>query len=660
MTNSVPEYLRNRNLRLIFFGGKGGTGKTTMAASAALYLARINPDKKILLISTDPAHSLSDSFGIEVGDCETVVPCGNNNLYACELETKRLIGAFKKNNEAVIKKLAERGTYFAKQDIAALFDLSLPGIDEVMAVIEIARLIRERPGDILLIDTAPSGHTIRMLKLPKQMQKWIEVMSLMQKKHRFLSTHYSGKKYGKDSCDIFLDKLSADLKSVKQLLADGRLTRFVPVTIPEPMSIYETERIIGALRKISIPVNDIIINRVMESAGCEFCRQKKINQQELLTEIEDKFAQYNLKRVPLFPVEIRGIDALRQLADYFSGERTSAKISNEIASDTSPPARLKLNPDDNFILFGGKGGVGKTTLAAAAALFTAKKYPEKRVLIFSTDPAHSLSDSFKLAIGDKITPVCYNAKAAGQKSDSHSTNLYALEINADQLFEQFKRNFKAETEATLDKLFGSGVDVKFDREVMTELLELAPPGLDEIMALSVMMSLKQENKFDIFILDTAPTGHLLRFLELPEKIKEWLKVFLGLLFKYGAGIKIAKIVEKTLAMSRSVRQIQETLTDTNRTEFIGVTIPEALSVLEMNRLIITLRKLGIPCEQIAVNMVVQPADCSFCSTKRIEQLKYIQEICAAFPSGFVTPITQYSHELSGIADLTRIGDEVFL
>jgi len=660
MTNSVPEYLRNRNLRLIFFGGKGGTGKTTMAATAALYLARINPDKKILIMSTDPAHSLSDSFGIEIGDCVTPVPYGEAaNLYACELEAKRLFGEFKKNNETVIKKLADRGTYFAQEDIAGLFDLSLPGMDEVMAIIEIARLIRERSCDILLIDTAPSGHTVRMLKLPKQMQKWLEVMDLMQQKHRFLSSHYSGKKRAKDSCDIFLDKLATDLKSVKQLLSDSRATRFVPVTIPEPMSINETERILGALRKINIPVKDIIVNRVIESDGCEICRLKKENQEEFLTEIEDEFAQYNLTRVPLSPVEIRGIEELKRLADYFSGIITPLKISKDIPADDRSQTRLILNPDNDFILFGGKGGVGKTTLAAAAALYTAKKRPDKRVLIFSTDPAHSLSDSFKLNIGDKITPVYYNAKVEGQKPDSSSTNLFALEVNADQLFEQFKRNLKEEMEETLDKLFGSGVDIKYDREVMTELLSLAPPGLDEIMALSVIMSLKQEGKFDIFILDTAPTGHLLRFLELPALIKEWLKAFLGLLLKYSAGIKIARIVEKTLAMSRSVRQIQETLTDTRRTKFVGVTIPEALSVLEVKRLVITLEKLGVPCDQVAVNMVVLPADCSFCSIKRSEQLKNIQEICSAFSSCSVTKIALFPHELSGMADLTRIGEEVF-
>ena len=321
MTKSVPEYLRNEKLRLIFFGGKGGTGKTTMATTAALYLARIHPDKKIMLLSTDPAHSLSDSFGMAIGDRVTMVPYGATaNLYACELEAKRLTGEFKKNNEAVIKQLADRGTYFAKQDIAELFDLSLPGMDEVMAVLEIARLIRERASDVLLIDTAPSGHTVRMLKLPKQMQKWLEVMDLMQQKHRFLSSHYSRKNHTRDSCDIFLDNLAADLKSVKQMLADSRATRFVPVTIPEPLGIYETERMLATLGKIKIPVKDIIINRVIESGGCEFCRLKKENQTAFLAEIKNKFAKYQLTHIPLSPLEIRGIEELKRLADYFAGK----------------------------------------------------------------------------------------------------------------------------------------------------------------------------------------------------------------------------------------------------------------------------------------------------------------------------------------------------
>jgi len=733
MTNDkpVPEYIQNRDLRLILFGGKGGVGKTTMAATAALHLARSNPDeKKILIISTDPAHSLGDSFGIEIGDKVTPIDYSSKskvrspksnvqgddktldiglrtldraNLFARELDAKRLGDEFKQKNEAVIKKLADRGTYFDKQDIAEFFDLSLPGMDEVMAIIEVANILKEGSYNILIVDTAPTGHTVRMLKLPDEMQKWIEVMDIMQHKHRYMSTHFTGRKYVKDDCDIFLDNLSSDIKRVKRLLSNDQTTRFVPVTIPEPMSIYETERMLGSLEKINVPVKDIIINRVMESDGCEFCRLKKEDQKKPLAEIEDKFSRYSLIKVPLSPVEIQGVDELKRLADYFLGKSVPVKIKKEEPQDDGPQARLTLNPDLDFILFGGKGGVGKTTLAAATALYTAKKYPAKRVLIFSTDPAHSLSDSFRLKIGNRITPIPYGNVVSGQGSGisgteevatacpgatcfsdftkptgqvwardneqqttdngqrtTNETNLFALEINADELFEEFKRDFKEEIEEVFDRFLGSGVDIKFDREVMTELLTLAPPGLDEIMALDKIIDLRKEKKFDIFVLDTSPTGHLLRFLELPGLVREWLKAFFRLLLKYKGVVRLAKAAERALAMSKNVRRIQETLTDTERTDFVGVTIPEAMGALELERLIGSLDKSGIPCNNIAINMLIPQTDCDFCSLKRAEQQKYAKEICSRHHNRTIIKVPMFPHEVRGVDDLNKIGEIILL
>ncbi|NQU15984.1 MAG: ArsA family ATPase, partial [Desulfobacteraceae bacterium] len=320
MTNRPPEYLQNKDLRLILFGGKGGVGKTTMAATAAVHLARSRgQDKKVLVMSTDPAHSLADSFGIEIGDRVTAVgyspkskvQCPKSNeqstiqgLFACELNATRLLEDFKEKNDAVIKKLAERGTYFDQEDIAEFFDLSLPGMDEVMAIIEIANLLKEGAYDILIVDTAPTGHTVRMLNLPEQMRKWVEVMDLMQHKHRYMSRVFSGRKYVKDECDVFLDDLSSDMDRVKDLLSNEKTTRFVPVMIPEPMSIYETEKLINSLEQIHVPVKEVIINRVAESDECLFCRSRREDQKQPLMEIEDLFSKYALIKIPLFPNEI--------------------------------------------------------------------------------------------------------------------------------------------------------------------------------------------------------------------------------------------------------------------------------------------------------------------------------------------------------------------
>ena len=224
------------------------------------------------------------------------------------------------------------------------------------------------------------------------------------------------------------------------------------------------------------------------------------------------------------------------------------------------------------------------------------------------------------------------------------------------MFEDFKRDFKEDIEAMFDRFLGGRVDIKFDREVMTELLTLAPPGLDEIMALDMIMELRKEGKFDLFILDTSPTGHLLRFLELPEMVREWLRAFFRLLLKYKGVVSLATAAEKALEMSRNVRRIQETLTDREKTEFIGLTIPEAMGCLELERLTNSLDNAGIPCNHIAINMVIPETDCGFCSSKRTEQQKYIRKIRSKHAGRNVTSIPLFPHEVRGVDDLGRIYD----
>jgi len=704
-TQPVPEFLQSKDLRLIFFGGKGGVGKTTMAATAAVHLARSRgQDKKVLVISTDPAHSLSDSFGIEIGDrvtpIEWAVGSGqgaggrgqtsedrgqrseerdqstiNNQqstiqgLFARELDAKKLLDGFKQKNDAVIKKLAERGTYFDQEDIASFFDLSLPGMDEVMAIIEMADLLKAGTYDILIVDTAPTGHTVRMLSLPEQMRKWIEVMDLMQHKHRYMFTHFTGKKYVKDECDIFLNDLSSDIDRVKKLLSNRETAQFVPVMIPEPMSIYETKRLISSLEKNHIPVREMIVNRVAESDGCAFCRAKREDQKGPLIEIEDLFSKYDLIKVPLFPNEIRGVTGLNRMGDYLLGIPLSSSPLKTIQTVEEPGSCLTLNPGLEFVLFGGKGGVGKTSLAAASALHLALSNPEKKVLLFSTDPAHSLSDSLNQPIGDKITAVQWSV-VSGQREEeggqstinnqqSTIQGLFALEIDADCLWVDFKEAFKSDIEEVFDNFLAGGTDIKFDREVMTEMIELAPPGLDEIMSLDTIIDLKKEGAFDIFVLDTSPTGHLLRFLELPDLVREWLRAFFRLLLKYKGMVRLTGAAEKALALSKNVRRIQERLTDPKRTGFVAVTIPEAMGFLELERLVGALETGKIPCGNIIVNKVVPETDCGFCSVKRAEQQGYIKEIHSRFPDRTIMQAPLFPHQIRGLSDLKEIGDVLF-
>ncbi len=708
-TSQVPEYFQNKALQLIIFGGKGGVGKTTMASAAALYLSRSRSSgEKILIISTDPAHSLSDCFGMRIGDQLTPIsihddsripkPHGDQRhskqnanhdtdwmnhdangaaLFAQELDSGRLLGEFKKKNEAVIKKIAYRGTYFDHKDIADFFDLSLPGMDEVMAIMEMAALLRKGHLHLIILDTAPTGHTVRMLNLPEQMQRWVEVVDLMQQKYRYMVTQFSRKNYVKDECDRFLDNLSVDIKRVYSLLTNQEITRFVPVTIPEPMVVDETKRLLGSLEKLHIPVKEMIVNRVIydrsgitesenkpqqETAtnrpwwafgGCKFCMAKKAGQAEALSEIENFFLQYQLIKVPVFPNEIREVENLKGLAECLSGVFKPFGIFKGPTHHRKEKkeSRLELHSDLEIILVGGKGGVGKTTLASAVGLHLAKKNPHKKYLVFSTDPAHSLSDSFKMPIGDRITPIPYTM--------ANEINLFAGEIDATERFEDFRRKFKNEITEMFDTFFKGEIDVKFDREVMSELFTLAPPGLDEVMAMNTIMDLRDAGKFDTLILDTSPTGHLIRFLELPMLAREWLNDFFRLLLKYKGIVRLTRFAEAALSMSKGIKKIQNTIIDSQKTTFIAVAIPEAMSVFELERLITTLMTAGIPCKDIIVNMIVPETDCGFCIAKRTEQMEYLEKMGSQFSACAITEAPLFPHEVRGPEDLQKIGEIIF-
>src|SRR5690349_16313397 len=153
-----------------------------------------------------------------------------------------------------------------------------------------------------------------------------------------------------------------------------------------------------------------------------------------------------------------------------------------------------------IVIFGGKGGVGKTTAAAAFALALARAESNKKLLIFSTDPAHSLSDSFGEEIGRSKTGV------------GGAPNLDAMEIDPGEWFDDLKQRYRSWTDELFASLTGSSrMEIKFDREAMRELVELTPPGIDEIAALGAISDVIDEVRYDTIVLDTAPTGHLIRF-----------------------------------------------------------------------------------------------------------------------------------------------------
>ncbi|HZB46425.1 MAG TPA: ArsA family ATPase, partial [Pyrinomonadaceae bacterium] len=312
------------------------------------------------------------------------------------------------------------------------------------------------------------------------------------------------------------------------------------------------------------------------------------------------------------------------------------------SSSLFPPSPLPLFPlpPRRLLVFGGKGGVGKTTAAAAAALALAQSDKKARVLCFSIDPAHSLSDSFDEEVGELKRGV------AGLK------NLDAMEIDPARRFEELKERYRAWTDELFESLTGgSRFEVRFDREAMRELVSLAPPGIDEIAALSTISDLVEDGSYTTIVLDTAPTGHLLRFLELPDVALAWVRTFIKLLLKYKNVVRWGGVAEELVALSKSIKRVAALLADPASTEFVGVAIPERMSLEETARLAESLTRLRVPLKRLLINNVVTEeaaAGCDFCAARRRSQTSVVKEFRRRFSGAaelYAAP--QQPHEVRG-------------
>ena len=300
--------LENNDLKLILFGGKGGVGKTSCAIATALALSE---NFKTLLISTDPAHSVSDCIEQHIG-FNVVKVNGTKNLSAIEVVADEALSRFKAEHLSELKKLLETSTNLDNDDIDEMLTLSIPGIDEVMSFKTIIDFIDEGFYDKYIVDTAPTGHALRLISSPKLLDEWIKVAARMRWKYRYMVTSFSGS-YQQDEVDALLFSLKKTVKRIENLLSDNTKCEFIPVCIPEAMAIKETGRLIEDLHTSGIISKQIIVNNIMVSEGCDFCKKRKAAQLPYLHEIGKTFSILNKVEVPMFAEEIKGLEALNQL-----------------------------------------------------------------------------------------------------------------------------------------------------------------------------------------------------------------------------------------------------------------------------------------------------------------------------------------------------------
>jgi len=335
----APEY--------VLYGGKGGVGKTTMAAATGL--ASAAEGTKTLVVSTDPAHSLSDAIGVEV-DAEPTRITEDDPAWGVEIDPDAAM--------AETPLFEEDGSFGGLGGMGDLLDQvapdagggaglsSMPGTDEAAAVQQLLRFMDDDRFDRVVVDTAPTGHTLRLLELPDVMDSMVgRALKIRQTiggmMGRVGGLFGGGDDAGDESPDGLSEEEVDDLEALQErierlrgTLRDPARTDFRIVMVPEEMSVLESERLRDRLDAFGIPVGMVVVNRVLEDLAdvtdttgsfvspnhdtCEFCARRWEVQQEALARAQDLFRDHGVARVPLFAEEVRGEKSLRVVAACLS------------------------------------------------------------------------------------------------------------------------------------------------------------------------------------------------------------------------------------------------------------------------------------------------------------------------------------------------------
>jgi arsenite-transporting ATPase len=634
---NLPSFLGDSRLELLLFGGKGGVGKTTCATATALALARCSTRKRFLLVSTDPAHSLADILD------EAAHPA---NLQVLELDSRECLAAFRATHGRKLREIASRGTFLDEEDIAGFLDLSLPGQDELMAFLEISAWVQDRVYDCIVVDTAPTGHTLRLLGMPHLIRGWILFLDTLLAKHRYMKTVFGGC-YRGDELDGFLHWLTASVERMESLLRDAARCRFVPVMGAEPLSVDETVSLLAELARLQLPVTEVVVNGLYPTNGCSLCSSTRIRQVQELAGLfrNSRLSGYTFWGVRLFPFEVRGGMALQafwsevvRIAPEPAPVKPRWTVPPRVEGPAAPPP-----PEAKLLLFAGKGGVGKTTLACATALRLSQEYPRKQVSLISVDPAHSLSACLDRRVGPEPLRL--------------GPRLTVTEVDAQRELEALKALYAAEFQRFLESL-SSNLDLPFDREVLERLLDLSPPGLDEVMALASVMKLLEEGSSGVLVLDPAPTGHLIRFLELPELIDRWLKLLFRLLLKYRQVLPLPMVSQRLVEMSKDLKKLRKLLADPARAALYAVGIPTKLSLEETKDLLAVCERMGIHVPALLLNLATPPSPCSLCSSLYRREALVREEFHRTFP-GRPQTVVYRQGDLRGWQELAKLGDALY-
>jgi arsenite-transporting ATPase len=482
--------------------------------------------------------------------------------------------------------------------------------------------------------------------MPELIRRWLGMLEALLAKRRYMRRVFSRSR-SLDRLDLFVTKWKSSLQRMESLLRDPARSQFVPVTIAEPLGVHVTLALFKDLLGRKIPVSDLIVNRLHFESDCPGCSAaasaEQFQIQQLLAAIEVPCSAWGIE---LFAEEVRG---LKLLSGFWEHSRLISRtpVSSARPGLSYEPAVLHPaaapSPEMRFVLFAGKGGVGKTTLSCVTAVRLARDFPDKRILLFSTDPAHSLSACLQAEIGPRPAVLF--------------PGLTAMEIDAQAEFGKLKVRYAEDLGRFLESV-SRGFDLTFDRVVLEKMMDMAPPGLDEIMALTRIMDFLARDSYDLFVLDCAPTGHLIRLLELPELINEWLKAFFNLFLKYERILRLPGFAEELVGISRNLKKLRELLRNPAASVLYAVSIPTRMALEETRDLVAGCERMGIAIPLVFLNLMTPPCDCHLCSRLRRRELLVAEGFRQVFPKKQHTLVYRQP-EIAGLERLEKFGRRLY-
>lgn len=513
--------------KYLFFTGKGGVGKTSIACATAVSLA--DSGKQVLLISTDPASNLQDVFSMKLTNKGTPIP-DVPNLVVANLDPIQAAAEYRESVIAPYRgKLPESVIVNMEEQLSGSCTVEIAAFNEFSSFITDGKAQQEY--DYIIFDTAPTGHTLRMLQLPSAWSNFISE-----------STHGAsclGQLSG-------LESKKAIYKQAVETLANRNLTTLILVTRPETAPFKEAERASGELSALGVHNQILVINGVLTEHSDALSSSLYEKQQTALTAMPESLQALSLYMVPLRAYNVTGLSNVRALlnTDHVTAH---TETLNAAGTPSLNDVIDELAADGKRVIFTmGKGGVGKTTVAAAVALGFAKR--GKRVHLTTTDPAAHLKFVLDETSGVSMSHI----------DEAEELKKYQSEVL-----------FKARASGMSDE------DISYVEE------DLRSPCTQEIAVFRAFAEVVEKANDQVVVIDTAPTGHTLLLLESTQNYNHEIERTKG---------EIPESVKRLLPRLKS-----------NETEVLIVTLPEATPFYEASRLEDDLKRAGIATKWWVVN-----------------------------------------------------------